>query len=340
MKSKYAIIGIVLALLAFGGWFLFAYNSLVAAGEEADAQWYQVENQYQRTADLIPNLVETVKGYAKQEEKILTEVTKYRSQWAAAKTQEDKIEAAKGMDSALSRLLVVVENYPELKSNENFLALQAQLEGTENRIAVERMRYNEKVREYNKKIKSVPTSVVANMYGFDEKPYFEAERGAEEAPEVKFGDSGTPSATATPSTTPAPTPVATIPVSAPAPSASVELYADRTDVDVGEDIILKLSAVNLITNPQMTVQVILSNLSGMSVTSAEFVTSGAGQYTSTFKLEPGGLKNIDVRVKTNQPGKFIIKGRIIYYFGDDLSTQKDYSTELSIIVRQPMRPGG
>lgn len=334
MKSKYAIIGVVLVLLAFGGWFLFTYNSLVAAGEEADAQWYQVENQYQRRADLIPNLVETVKGYARQEERILTEVTKYRSQWAAAKTQEDKIEAAKGMDSAISRLLVVVENYPQLKSNENFLALQAQLEGTENRIAVERMRYNEKVREYNKKIKRMPTSVVANAYGFVEKPYFEAERGAEEAPEVGFGDSGTPSAT--PLTTPAPTPVATV----SAPSANVELYADRTDVDVGEDIILKLSAVNLITNPQMTVQVILSNLSGMSVTSAEFVTSGAGQYTSTFKLEPGGLKNIDVRVKTNQPGKYIIKGRIVYYFGDDLSTQKDYSTELSIIVRQPMRPGG
>lgn len=334
MSLKGALLASVVLVLLFGGWFLITYNGLISAEESVDAQWYQVENQYQRRADLIPNLVETVKGYARQEERVLTEVTKYRSQWAAAKTQEDKIEAAKGMDSALSRLLVVAENYPQLKSNENFLALQAQLEGTENRIAVERMRYNEKVRDYNKNIKRMPASVVANTYGFDEKPYFEAERGAEEAPEVKFGDSATPSTT--PSAALTPTPAKTV----SEPSASVELYGDRTDVDVGEDIILKLSAVNLITKPQMTVQVILSNLSGMSVTSIEFITSGAGQYTSTFKLDPGSGKDIEIRIQTNQAGDFKVRGRIVYYFGSNQSTAEDHTLELPIKVRSARKPIG
>ncbi|MDY6965694.1 MAG: LemA family protein [Halobacteriota archaeon] len=181
------VVGVIAVIaLMFGGWFLLAYNGLVAAEESVDAQWAQVESQYQRRADLIPNLVETVKGFASQEEEIFTEVTKYRSQWSAATTQEEKIEAARGMDSSLSRLLVTVENYPELKSNENFLALQSQLEGTENRISVERMRYNEKVRDYNIRIKRMPTVFIANMFGFDEKLYFEADEGAETVPEVEF----------------------------------------------------------------------------------------------------------------------------------------------------------
>ena len=181
------ILGVIAVIaLLFGGWFLLTYNGLIAAEESVDAQWAQVESQYQRRADLIPNLVETVKGFASQEEEIFTEVTKYRSQWSAATTQEEKIEAARGMDSSLSRLLVTVENYPQLKSNENFLALQSQLEGTENRIAVERMRYNEKVRDYNIRIKRMPAVIIANMFGFDEKLYFEADVGAEEVPGVSF----------------------------------------------------------------------------------------------------------------------------------------------------------
>lgn len=186
-KALLLIFGVIAIIaLIFGGWFLLTYNGFIAAEEGVDAQWAQVESQYQRRADLIPNLVETVKGFASQEEEIFTEVTKYRSQWSAATTQEEKIEAARGMDSSLSRLLVTVENYPQLKSNENFLTLQAQLEGTENRIAVERMRYNEKVRDYNTRIKKMPAAIVANMFGFDEKLYFEADVGAEEVPEVSF----------------------------------------------------------------------------------------------------------------------------------------------------------
>ncbi|HUV82758.1 MAG TPA: LemA family protein [archaeon] len=190
MSSKNTLLAvfgaIAIIILLIGGWFFITYNGLVAAEESVDAQWAQVESQYQRRADLIPNLVETVKGFAAQEKEIFIEVTKYRSQWSEATTQEEKIEAARGMDSALARLLVVVENYPQLKSNENFLTLQAQLEGTENRVAVERMRYNEKVRDYNTRTKKMPTVFIANMFGFDSKLYFEAEEGAEDVPDVKF----------------------------------------------------------------------------------------------------------------------------------------------------------
>ena len=321
MSLKGALLATVVLVLLFGGWFLITYNSLVSADEGVDAQWYQVENQYQRRADLIPNLVETVKGYAAQEEKILLEVTKYRSQWSAAATQEEKIEAAKGMDSAISRLLVVVENYPQLKSNENFLALQAQLEGTENRIAVERMRYNEKVRDYNTRIKRMPTSIVADAYDSRSKSYFEAEKGAEEAPAVKFG---TPAATA------APSPIQT---TTSIPSASVELYGEKTDVEIGEDIVLKLSAVNLITKPVMNVQVILIPPSGMSVTSSEFTTSTAGQANSKFEVQPGDQRSIIVTMRTAQIGDFTVKGRIVYYFGDNTSTAEYHTLELPIKVR-------
>ncbi|MCK5661073.1 MAG: LemA family protein [Methanosarcinales archaeon] len=190
MNSKNMLLGIVGAIviiaLLFGGWFLSSYNGLVTADEGVDASWAQVENQYQRRADLIPNLVSTVKGYAAHEEEILLGVTKARSQWGEAATQQQKINAANSMDSAISRLLLVVENYPNLKANENFLALQAQLEGTENRISVERMRYNEQVRVYNTMIRRMPTAIVANMFGFDEKLYFEAVEGAEIVPDVEF----------------------------------------------------------------------------------------------------------------------------------------------------------
>ncbi|KCZ71669.1 hypothetical protein ANME2D_02405 [Candidatus Methanoperedens nitroreducens] len=190
MNSKNTLLvvlgAIVVIALLFGGWFLFTYNGIVAAQESVDGQWAQVESQYQRRADLIPNLVETVKGFAAQEKDILENVTRLRSQWSEASTQEEKMEAARGMDSALARLLVVVENYPQLRSNENFLALQSQLEGTENRVAVERMRYNDRVREYNTRIKQMPASIVASMYGFTSRSFFEADKGAEVAPKVKF----------------------------------------------------------------------------------------------------------------------------------------------------------
>lgn len=325
MSLNKIIVAVVAFLLLVGGVFFFTYNGLVSAEEGVDAQWYQVENQYQRRADLIPNLIETVKGYAAHEEKVFTEVTKYRSQWSAAATQGEKMEAAKGMDSAISRLLVVVESYPQLKANENFLALQAQLEGTENRIAVERMRYNEKVRDYNTQLKRMPSSMVAGMYGLESKAYFEAEKGAQEAPKVKFNQPGT---TASPSPTSSPT----------ITNASVELYGENTDVELGDNIILKLSAVNLITKPVMTVQIILIPPPGMSVTSSDFVVSGAGQYVTTYELKPGGAKNIEIMIKTAQVGDFIVKGRVIYYFGTDQSTAEDHTLELPIKVRSVKKP--
>ncbi len=301
--SLKSILGVIVLIgILFGGWFLITYNGLVSAQEGVDAQWYQVENQYQRRADLIPNLVDTVKGYAAHEEKVFTEVTKYRSQWSAAATQEEKMAAAQGMDSAISKLMVVVESYPQLKASENFLALQAQLEGTENRIAVERMRYNEKVRDYNTMLKRIPSSFVAGMLGSEPKAYFEAEKGAQDVPKVNFNE---PGSTASPSVSPSATPQSTI------ANASVKLYGVKTDVGLGENIVLKLSAVNLITKPVMKAQVILIPPSGMSVTSSDNAFSGAGQYTATFDLRPGGLRDIEITIQTVQTGDFIVEGRVI-----------------------------
>ncbi|MBU4491401.1 MAG: LemA family protein [Euryarchaeota archaeon] len=325
MSLNKVLVAFVVFLLLVGSVFFFTYNGLVSAEEGADAQWYQVENQYQRRADLIPNLIETVKGYAAHEEKVFTEVTKYRSQWSTAATQGEKMEAAKGMDSAISRLLVVVESYPQLKANENFLALQAQLEGTENRIAVERMRYNEKVRDYNTQLKRMPSSMVAGMYGLEGKAYFEAEKGAQVAPKVKFNQPGT---TALPSPKSSPTVV----------SASVNLYGEKTDVVLGEDILLKLSVVNLRTKPRMHLQVIIMPPSGMSVTSSEFSTSGTGQFTANYELEPGDNRNIEVNMRSNHEGDFIVKGRVIYYFGTDKSTEEDHTLELPIKVISVKKP--
>lgn len=176
---------IVISLLMAIG----TYNSLVAKEEAAKTAWSQVENQYQRRFDLIPNLVETVKGFARQEREVLTEVTRLRSQWGAARESGDIVQAqqaARGLDSALSRLLLVVERYPELKSNQNFLRLQDQLEGTENRISVERRRYNLAAQAYNVQIRRFPTSLLASMFGFSRMQLFEAEEGAAKAPKVKF----------------------------------------------------------------------------------------------------------------------------------------------------------
>ena len=186
------------------------------------------------------------------------------------------------------------------------------------------MRYNEKVRDYNTQLKRIPSSFVAGMLGSEPKAYFEADKGAQDVPKVNFNQPGT---TTSPSGSPSQTSSPTI------ANSSVDLYGDKTDVEVGENIILKLSAVNLITKPEMTLQVILKPPSGMSVTSSEFVVAGAGQYTSTYKLENGSARNIEIMLKTTQPGNFVVEGRVIYYFGTDLSTQEDHTLELPVIVR-------
>ena len=162
------------------------YNNLVTMDEGVKAAWAQVENQLQRRYDLIPNYVETVKGYAAQEKDVFIKVTEARSKVAGAGSVESKIEANNQLTSALSRLLVVVENYPQLKSNANFIRLQDELAGTENRIAVERRRYNETVRAYNVRIRSFPTNFIAGMFGFKKAAFFEVPTERQEAPKVKF----------------------------------------------------------------------------------------------------------------------------------------------------------
>jgi LemA protein len=164
-----------------------SYNGLVSSSQGIDAQWAQVQNDMQRRYDLIPNLVNTVKGYAKHESSVLEEVTRLRSQWGNAKTPSDQANASDSLGSALGRLMVVVEKYPELKANENFLKLQDELSGTENRIAVERKRYNEAVMDYNVKVQSFPSNLMAGMFGFKVKDaYFKANAAAQEAPKVEF----------------------------------------------------------------------------------------------------------------------------------------------------------
>lgn len=202
MKSR----GVLIALIVIGLIVVFVlaavlygigvYNSLVSHDEKVQAAWSQVESQYQRRADLIPNLVETVKGFAAQEREVLLGVTEARARVSQLTVTREVLEDPAAFarfqqvqdrfTSAISRLLAVAENYPNLKSNENFLALQNQLEGTENRIAVERMRYNDTVRGYNTAIRRFPASTIAGMTGFREKQYFQAKEGAEEAPRVTF----------------------------------------------------------------------------------------------------------------------------------------------------------
>jgi LemA protein len=196
---KAALIAIVVILLAVVGvvaWSIGVNNQLVRAEVDVSEKWSQVQNVYQRRADLIPNLVETVKGFAAQERTVLEEVTKARASVAGIKATPELVndpqamkrfqEAQAQLGGALSRLLVTVERYPDLKSNQNFLALQSQLEGTENRIAVERRRFNESVREYNTRLRVFPASLVASFRGFKEKAFFEATPGSEAAPKVKF----------------------------------------------------------------------------------------------------------------------------------------------------------
>lgn len=188
-----AVIAVVL-LMAYSS-IKGSYNSMVAMQEGVTAQWSQVENVYQRRSDLIPNLVSTVKGYADFEKATLTQVIEARAKATQVTVDPSKMDAQSlqnfqnaqsGLSSALGRLMVVVEKYPELKANQGFLDLQAQLEGTENRITVERQKFNLTAQAYNTFIRTFPKNIFAGMFGFEKKPYFEAEKGANKAPEVKF----------------------------------------------------------------------------------------------------------------------------------------------------------
>jgi LemA protein len=184
---KKILIGLGIAVLLIIISFVSVYNGIVSKHETITANWAQVENQLQRRNDLIPNLVNTVKGYAVHEKTVFEDVTNARSQWAKAGTVEEKVKAASNIDAALARLLLVVENYPDLKADQTFLKLMDELAGTENRIAVERMRYNEAVRDYNITVKSFPGNLIGGMFGY--KPateYFKAEEGAKKVPEVRF----------------------------------------------------------------------------------------------------------------------------------------------------------
>ncbi|SMO44982.1 LemA family protein [Gracilimonas mengyeensis] len=196
MKAKFLIIIGVLALLVFYG--ISVNNSLISAEEEVNSAWAQVENQYQRRADLIPNLVNTVRGAADFESETLQEVIEARSRATSVNIDANDLsnpqafqqfqEAQGQLSGALSRLLVTVERYPQLQANQNFRDLQAQLEGTENRISTERMRFNEAAQAYNTRIRRFPASIIASIGGFEQKEYFQAEQGAEQAPEVDFSN--------------------------------------------------------------------------------------------------------------------------------------------------------
>jgi LemA protein len=167
-----------------------SYNRFVGQEEAIKTQWAQVENQLQRRNDLIPNLVETVKGFAQQERDVFGQIADSRAKLAGARTPEQTIAAANEQSAALARLLVITENYPQLRSNESFNRLMDELSGTENRIAVERMRYNERVQEYNTSRRQFPANVTASMFGFKEYPLFNAPPGAEKVPTVNFGRPG------------------------------------------------------------------------------------------------------------------------------------------------------
>ncbi|MCX5681069.1 MAG: LemA family protein [Candidatus Omnitrophica bacterium] len=177
----------LVAVILLGTIFVGAYNGLVVKKESVTAAWAQIENVLQRRADLIPNLVNTVKGYAAHEKTVFEDVTKARSAWAGAATISDKVNAASAMDSAIGRLLMVAENYPTLKADGVFLKLQDELAGTENRIAVERMRYNEAVRSYNISLRTFPSNIIAKQFGFTQfSEYFKSEEKAKTVPQVNF----------------------------------------------------------------------------------------------------------------------------------------------------------
>jgi len=179
-------VGVIVLILIFSG--VGAYNGLVAKSENVETQLSQIDNQLQRRNDLIPNLVETVKGYAAHEQEIFTAVAEARSKLAGAVSVDDRADASSELTNALGRLIAIAENYPQLKANENFIQLSTELAGTENRIAVARMDYNEAARDYNTTIRKFPTVILANLFGFEKAEYFEAAEGAQNVPEVNFTD--------------------------------------------------------------------------------------------------------------------------------------------------------
>lgn len=192
LVSILIVVGIIIILVMWGS---SRYNRLVTMEEGVSGAWSQVENVYQRRADLIPNLVNTVKGYAEFEQETLTQVIEARSKATGINVNAENLDQAsiqqfqqaqEGLSSALSRLMVVVERYPDLKANQNFLDLQSQLEGTENRITVERRNFNETAQTYNAQIRRFPDNIFSGIFGFERKAYFEAQAGAEKAPEVQF----------------------------------------------------------------------------------------------------------------------------------------------------------
>jgi LemA protein len=197
MRSGLLVLAVIALIVIIGlGWAVSVNNRLVGLDQTVQESWAQVQNIYQQRADLVPNLVETVKGFAAQERTVLEEVTRARANVAGIKVTPEVLndpaalrkfqEAQNQLSGALSRLLVTVERYPELKSNQNFLQLQSQLESIENRVTVERRRFNESVRDYNTEVRRVPGSLVASFRGFGEKPFFEAAPGSEAAPKIKF----------------------------------------------------------------------------------------------------------------------------------------------------------
>lgn len=191
MKKGYMVLGVIIAIIVILGVMLMSsYNNFVTLEENVDQSYAQIENQLQRRLDLIPNLVNTVKGYASYEKEVIAEISDARARLAGANTVEEEATANAELTGALSRLLVVVENYPNLKADQQFTQLMDELSGTENRISVARKDYNDQVAVYNKKVKQFPGALIAGMTGFDEKEYFTADPKAAEAPEVDFGGTG------------------------------------------------------------------------------------------------------------------------------------------------------
>ncbi len=181
------ILGVILGIVVLGGiYYWTTYNSLISTNEAVDGQWAQVETQYQRRFDLIPNLVESVKGVMAQEQAIFNGIAEARTRYSGAVSVDDKAAAATELEGALARLLVIMENYPQLQSAGNVQTLMAQLEGTENRISTERKRYNDLVRDFNVKIKQIPAKWIASSLGYTERNYFDAVEGSDSAPDVNF----------------------------------------------------------------------------------------------------------------------------------------------------------
>ncbi len=188
-KSLGPIAVIVIILVVIALLFIPKYNSLVSAEENVDSKWAQVENQLQRRFDLIPNLVESVKGYTNHEQEVITSITEARAQMGSANSPQEQAVANDALTGALSRLLVVVENYPNLKADANFRQLMDELAGTENRLAVAREDYNNEVQQFNKHVKRFPGNLIAGMFGFEQKEYFKAAAGADKAPSIDFSQS-------------------------------------------------------------------------------------------------------------------------------------------------------